>query len=52
MLVATTVKTDDHEVTTYQIKQFSTLSKTIQHLKQWLIDTNCKDVCMESTDKY
>jgi len=49
MLVATIAKTDEHKVTTYQTKQFSTLTKDI---KQWLIDNDCKDVCMESTGKY
>ena len=52
MLVATIAKTDEHKVTTYQTKQFSTLTKDIEHLKQWLIDNDCKDVCMESTGKY
>ena len=52
MLVATIAKTDDHKVTTYQTKQFSTLTKDIEHLKQWLADNDCKDVCMESTGKY
>ena len=52
MLVATIAKTDEHKVTTYQTKQFSTLAKDIKHLKQWLIDNDCKDVCMESTGKY
>ena len=52
MLVATIAKTDEHKVTTYQTKQFLTLTKDIKHLKQWLIDNDCKDVCMESTGKY
>jgi len=52
MLVATIAKTDEHKVTTYQTKQFSTFTKDIKKLKQWLIDNNCKDVCMESTGKY
>ena len=52
MLVATIAKTDEHKVTTYQTKQFSTLTKDIKHLKQWLSDNDCKDVCMESTGKY
>ena len=52
MLVATISKTDEHKVTTYQTKQFSTLTKDIKHLKQWLSDNDCKDVCMESTGKY
>lgn len=52
MLVATIAKTDDHQLTTYQTKQFSTITKDIKNLKQWLIDNDCKDVCMESTGKY
>ena len=52
MLVATIAKTDEHKVTTYQTKQFSTLTKDLKQLKQWLIDNDCKDVCMESTGKY
>ena len=52
ILVVTIAKTDDHKVTTYQTKQFSTLTKDIKHLKQWLSDNDCKDVCMESTGKY
>jgi transposase len=52
MLVATIAKTDEHKVTTYDTKQFSTFTKDILKLKQWLIDNNCKDVCMESTGKY
>lgn len=52
MLVATIAKTDEHKVTTYQTKQFSTITKDIENLKQWLKDNNCKDVCMESTGKY
>ena len=52
MLVATIATTNEQKVTTYQTKQFSTFTKDIQKLKQWLIDNNCKDVCMESTVKY
>ena len=52
MLVATIAKTDEHKVTTYQTKQFSTITKDIENLKQWLKDNDCKDVCMESTGKY
>ena len=33
-------------------KQFSTFTNDIKKLKQWLIDNNCKNVCMESTGKY
>lgn len=52
MLVATIATTNERKVTTYQTKQFSTFTKDIKKLKQWLIDNNCKDVCMESTGKY
>lgn len=52
-VVATIAKTDEHKVTTYQTKQFSTLPKDLKLLKNWLVnDNNCKDVCMESTGKY
>ena len=52
ILIATIATTDERKVTTYQPKQFSTLTKDIKKLKRWLIDNNCKDVCMESTGKY
>ena len=52
-VVATIAKTDEHKVTTYQTKKFSTLPKDLQLLKNWLVvDNDCKDVCMESTGKY
>ena len=52
ILVATIATTNERKVTTYQTKQFSTFTNDIKKLKQWLIDNNCKDVCMESTGKY
>jgi len=52
MLVATMAITDERNVTTYETKQFSTFTKDIIKLKEWLISNNCKDVCMESTGKY
>ncbi|MBP2644381.1 MAG: phosphoenolpyruvate synthase, partial [Firmicutes bacterium] len=36
----------------YSKKRFSTFNKSILQFKQWLIDNNCFDVCMESTGKY
>ena len=36
----------------YQKKRFSTFNGDILCFKQWLLDSNCKDVCMESTGKY
>ena len=39
-------------VTTYEIHRFSTYTKGLKDLLQWLPARNCKDVCMESTGKY
>jgi transposase len=36
----------------YSKKRFSTFNNSIIQFKQWLIDSNCFDVCMESTGKY
>ena len=50
-LVATIIKTDGL-VPKYHKKRFSTFSRDLLAFKQWLLDNNCKDVCMESTGKY
>jgi len=50
-IVATIIKTD--KITpTYSKKRFSTFNNDILRFKQWLIDNDCFDVCMESTGKY
>jgi len=36
----------------YSKKRFSTFNNSILQFKQWLIDNDCLDVCMESTGKY
>jgi len=36
----------------YVKKRFSTFNNSILRFKQWLIENNCSDVCMESTGKY
>jgi len=36
----------------YSKKRFSTFNNSILQFKQWLIDNDCYDVCMESTGKY
>ncbi|KJS23005.1 MAG: transposase [Clostridiaceae bacterium BRH_c20a] len=36
----------------YSKKRFSIFNNSILQFKQWLIDNNCYDVCMESTGKY
>ena len=50
-LVATIIKTDGL-VPKYIKKRFSTFSRDLLALKQWLLENNCRDVCMESTGKY
>lgn len=44
--------TDGNSVTTYQERKFSTFTKDLKALAQWLTANNCKDVCMESAGKY
>lgn len=51
-LVATIIKTTGGVEPSYQKKRFSTFNSDIRHFKQWLLDNNCLDVCMESTGKY
>ena len=46
--IASTIK----GVTTYKRHRFSTYTKGLKELSQWLCENNCKDVCMESTGKY
>lgn len=50
-LVATLITTEGI-VPTYRKKRFSTFNSSILAFKQWLLDNNCFDVCMESTGKY
>lgn len=50
-LVATII-TSQGNTPHYSKKRFSTFNKSILQFKQWLIENNCYDVCMESTGKY
>ena len=50
-LVATII-TSQGTTPHYSKKRFSTFNNSILQFKQWLIDNNCFDVCMESTGKY
>ena len=36
----------------YKKRRFSTFNKQILAFKAWLLENNCRDVCMESTGKY
>lgn len=51
-VVACIASTNDKGVTSYESHRFSTYTSGLKTLLQWLIDRNCKDVCMESTSKY
>lgn len=53
LIVATIGMTDSStNITSYLQKDFSTLNCDLLALKQWLLDHDCVDVCMESTGKY
>jgi len=49
-IVATIIKTEGL-MPQYTKKRFSTFNNDILRFKQWLLENNCLDVCMESTGK-
>jgi len=51
-VVACIASTNRQGVTTYKRHRFSTFTQGLKMLLQWLLENNCKDVCMESTGKY
>jgi len=51
-VVACIAYTNSKGVTTYKRHRFSTFTKGLQELSQWLCEYDCTDVCMESTGKY
>ncbi len=51
-VVATIGTTNEAGVTEYQTKQFFTFTVDLLALREWLIQHNCRKVCMESTGKY
>ena len=50
-LVATVI-TSSYEAPKYKQKRFSIHYNQLLLFRQWLIDNNCRDICMESTGKY
>ena len=44
--------TDSHSRTEYKQARFSSFSKGLRELCDWLAKYHCTDVCMESTGKY
>lgn len=52
-LMATIISTRSDAVTPkYERKKFLTFNNQILALKKWLLENNCRHVCMESTGKY
>ena len=45
-VVACIASTNDKGVTSYESHRFSTYTSGLKTLLQWLLDRNCKDVCM------
>ena len=50
--VVACIATTEIGVTTYKSHRFSTFTKGLRELLEWLLSNNCTDVCMESTGKY
>ena len=50
--VATIITTTNGILPHYQKERFSTFNNQILAFKAWLLENNCRDVCMESTGKY
>lgn len=46
------VAATENGVTAYKSHRFSTFTKGLRELLSWLLQNNCKDICMESTGKY
>ena len=51
-LIATIVSSKNPPTLTYKKKRFSTFNKQLYALRDWLLENDCHDVCMESTGKY
>lgn len=51
-IVACIASTNDKGVTTYKASRFSTFTKGLRELSEWLSTNSCTEVCMESTGKY
>ena len=51
-VVACIASTTNQGVTAYKSHRFSTFTKGLRELSQWLLQNDCRDICMESTGKY
>ena len=52
VIVATIVTTDNVGISSYKQRSFSTINSDLKLFHDWLLENNCKHVCMESTGKY
>ena len=52
VIVVTIAKTNEHDITDYQTKSFTTFTDYLIKCRDWLVSNNTLDVCMESTGKY
>ena len=52
VIVVTIAKTNEHDITDYQTKSFTTFTDDLIKCREWLVSNNTLDVCMESTGKY
>lgn len=52
VIVETIVTTNKDGIPQYKQHSFSTSNSDLQKFHDWLIQNNCKHVCMESTSKY
>jgi len=50
--ISATIAKTDRGITSYQTKAFLTFNEELYDFKQWLLDNQCYDVCMESIGKY
>ena len=50
--IVATIATTDNNITSYLQKSFSTLNTDLYAFRDWLLENQCRHVCMESTGKY
>ncbi len=50
--VVATIASTDKNITSYQTKRFSTFTRDLNALAEWMSKNECSVVCMESTGKY
>jgi len=51
-VVATIASTNSCNITSYQTRKFTTFTRDLMALNNWLAENSCQSVCMESTGKY